>query len=109
MEALKKFVGKKLKSKNQKEIENLINNFKFKYDYLPEDLEGFDELDLVFECSSSQDFHFILAIFKGEIQRMMLVKADKENPEKIEAPTEEEVRKFLEEYGKELEKFLEEL
>ncbi|MCD6549062.1 MAG: hypothetical protein OD816_000963 [Thermodesulfobacterium sp.] len=109
MESLKKFIGKEIKVKTQKELEDLIKKYDFKYAYLPEDLEDFDELELVFDYTSSQDFHFTLTLFKKNIQRMMLVKIDKDNPEKIEPPTEEEIKIFLDKYGERITDFLEKL
>ncbi len=109
MESLKRFVGKEIKIKTQKELEDLIKKYGFKYAYLPENLEDFDELELVFDYTSSQNFHFTLTFFKRNIQRIMLVKIDKDNPEKIEPPTEEEIKTFLDKYGEKIIKFLEEL
>jgi hypothetical protein len=107
MEELKKFTGKEIKVNTPEELEELLKKLSIKYSHLPESLEEFDELELVFDYTDEKDFYFCVTFFQKKIQRMMLIKVDKKEPENIEPPTEDEVKAFYEKYGEKVVEFLE--
>ncbi|NPA39767.1 MAG: hypothetical protein GXO57_04935 [Thermodesulfobacteria bacterium] len=108
MEELKKFDKKKIQ-KSSSEVKEVLNEVGLNASHIPENFEEFDELELKFDLDEKFDFCFCITIFNNEIQRMMLIKVEKNNPDSIQPPNEEDLKTFKSKYIPKLVQFLEQI
>ncbi len=107
MERLKRFDGRALKVTTPSELKEVLEKEGLKAHHIPEDLEEFDEIEIRFKKEDGKELCFGITIFNKKIQRMMLVKLDPKDPDKVEAPSEEDLKIFSELYIEKLISFLE--
>lgn len=108
MEELKKFEKKKIQ-KNPSEVKSVLSKLNLMASHIPDSFEEFDELELRFELDEAFEYCFCITIFNNEIQRMMLIKTDKNNPDVVQPPTDEDLNIFKEKYLPKLIQFLEKI
>jgi len=90
MEKFKKFIGKPFKLENIKEPD-FLKSYSLSCQSIPEKIEEFEELEFLID-----DIVMCVAVLKGKIKRIMLVKVNQENPDECSPLTKEELSIFLE-------------
>jgi len=108
MEELKNYDKAKI-TKSTEELKKLLEKHGLKASHFPESLEDFDELELRFELNGDFDLCFCITIFNREVQRMMLVKVSKREPDRVLPPEEKDLTEFKDKYLSKVLSFLKEV